>query len=87
MRALVEGQMHSVNEFQHMKKALDLLTLQRYRLEILEVPFLISFRGHSTYKQSYLNLCRIHHSSLSDSSESLSDSSESLSDSSEALTT
>ena len=28
MRALVEGQMHSINEFQHMKKALDLLTLQ-----------------------------------------------------------
>jgi len=26
MRALVEGQMHSINEFQHMKKALDLLT-------------------------------------------------------------
>ena len=24
MRALVEGQMHSINEFQHLKKAIDL---------------------------------------------------------------
>ena len=33
MRALVEGQMHSVNEFQHMKKALDLLTLQLFDVQ------------------------------------------------------
>ena len=33
MRALVEGQMHSVNEFQHMKKALDSLTLQLFDVQ------------------------------------------------------
>ncbi|MDC4231559.1 MAG: hypothetical protein M8319_04435 [Nitrosopumilus sp.] len=33
MRALVEGQMHSVNEFRHMKKALDLLTLQLFDVQ------------------------------------------------------
>ncbi len=29
-RALVKGQMHSINEFQHLKKAIDLLTLQLF---------------------------------------------------------
>ena len=33
MRALIEGQMHSINEFQHMKKALDLLTLQLFDVQ------------------------------------------------------
>ena len=33
MRALVEGQMHSVNEFQHLKKAIDLLTLQLFDVQ------------------------------------------------------
>ncbi len=32
-RALIEGQMHSINEFQHMKKALDLLTLQLFKVQ------------------------------------------------------
>ena len=32
-RALIEGQMHSINEFQHMKKALDLLTLQLFDVQ------------------------------------------------------
>lgn len=32
-RALVEGQIHSINEFQHMKKALDLLTLQLFEVQ------------------------------------------------------
>ena len=32
-RALVEGQMHSVNEFQHLKKAIDLLTLQLFDVQ------------------------------------------------------
>ena len=30
MRALVEGQMHSINEFDHLKKAIDLLTMQLF---------------------------------------------------------
>ena len=30
MRALIEGQMHSINEFQHLKKAIDLLMLQLF---------------------------------------------------------
>jgi hypothetical protein len=30
MRALVEGQIHSVNEFEHLKKAIDLVTLQLF---------------------------------------------------------
>ena len=30
MRALVEGQMHSINEFQHLKKGMDLLMLQLF---------------------------------------------------------
>ena len=32
-RALVEGQIHSVNEFQHLKKAIDLLTLQLFDVQ------------------------------------------------------
>ena len=30
MRALVEGQMHSIIEFQHLKKGMDLLMLQLF---------------------------------------------------------
>ena len=30
LRALVEGQIHSINEFDHMKKAIDLVTLQLF---------------------------------------------------------
>ena len=30
LRRLVEGQIHSVNEFDHLKKALDLITLQLF---------------------------------------------------------
>ncbi|MDH3203383.1 MAG: hypothetical protein OEL81_01740 [Nitrosopumilus sp.] len=33
MRALVEGQMHSIKEFQHLKKAIDLLTLQLFDVQ------------------------------------------------------
>jgi hypothetical protein len=33
MRALVEGQIHSINEFQHLKKAIDLLTLQLFDVQ------------------------------------------------------
>ena len=30
LRTLVEGQIHSINEFEHLKKAIDLLTLQLF---------------------------------------------------------
>jgi hypothetical protein len=30
---LVEGQIHSVNEFEHLKKALDLITLQIFEIK------------------------------------------------------
>ena len=30
IRALTEGQIHSINEFDHLKKAIDLLTLQLF---------------------------------------------------------
>lgn len=33
LRALVEGQIHSVNEFEHLKKAIDLLTLQLFDVQ------------------------------------------------------
>jgi hypothetical protein len=33
MRALVEGQIHSINEFQHLKKAIDLLMLQLFDVQ------------------------------------------------------
>ena len=33
MRSLVEGQMHSINEFGHLKKALDLITLQLFDVQ------------------------------------------------------
>ena len=33
MRRLVEGQMHSINEFQHLKKGLDLLMLQLFDVQ------------------------------------------------------
>jgi hypothetical protein len=32
-RALVEAQIHSVNEFEHLKKAIDLLTLQLFEVQ------------------------------------------------------
>jgi len=32
-RALVEGQIHSINEFEHLKKAIDLLTLQLFKVQ------------------------------------------------------
>jgi len=32
-RALVQGQIHSINEFQHLKKAIDLLTLQLFDVQ------------------------------------------------------
>jgi hypothetical protein len=33
MRALIEGQMHSINEFQHLKKGMDLLMLQLFDVQ------------------------------------------------------
>lgn len=30
LRALVEGQIHSINEFEHLKKAIDLVTLEMF---------------------------------------------------------
>lgn len=33
MRALVEGQIHSINEFQHLKKAIDVLTLELFKVQ------------------------------------------------------
>ena len=30
LRVLVEGQIHSINEFEHLKKAIDLVTLQMF---------------------------------------------------------
>ena len=33
IRALVEGQIHSVNEFEHLKKAIDLVTLQLFDVQ------------------------------------------------------
>lgn len=33
LRALVEGQLHSINEFEHLKKAIDLLTLQLFDVQ------------------------------------------------------
>ena len=33
VRALVEGQMHSINEFEHLKKATDLLLQQIFKLQ------------------------------------------------------
>lgn len=33
LRALVEGQIHSINEFEHLKKAIDLVTLQLFEVQ------------------------------------------------------
>jgi len=33
LRTLVEGQIHSVNEFEHLKKAIDLVTLQLFEVK------------------------------------------------------
>lgn len=33
LQKLVEGQIHSINEFEHLKKALDLLTVQIFELK------------------------------------------------------
>ena len=33
MRSLLEGQMHAINEFQHLKKAIDLVTLQLFEVQ------------------------------------------------------
>ena len=32
LRALIEGQIHSITEFEHLKKAIDLLTLQLFEV-------------------------------------------------------
>ena len=32
-RTLIEGQIHSINEFQHLKKAIDLLMLQLFDVQ------------------------------------------------------
>ena len=33
LKVLVENQLHSINEFEHLKKAIDLLTLQIFKVE------------------------------------------------------
>ncbi len=33
LRRLVEGQIHSINEFEHLKKAIDLVTLQLFEVQ------------------------------------------------------
>lgn len=33
LRSLVEGQIHSINEFDHLKKAIDLLTLELFKVQ------------------------------------------------------
>lgn len=33
LRVLVEGQIHSINEFDHLKKAIDLLTLELFKVQ------------------------------------------------------
>jgi len=33
MRSLIQGQIHSINEFQHLKKAIDLLMLQLFDIQ------------------------------------------------------
>ncbi|PIN83811.1 MAG: hypothetical protein COW26_07700 [Nitrosopumilales archaeon CG15_BIG_FIL_POST_REV_8_21_14_020_33_23] len=33
LRALVEGQIHSINEFEHLKKAIDLLILELFNVQ------------------------------------------------------
>ena len=33
LRRLVEGQIHSINEFDHLKKAIDLVTLQLFKVQ------------------------------------------------------
>ena len=33
LKALVENQLHSINEFEHLKKAIDLVTLQIFKVE------------------------------------------------------
>ena len=33
LRALVENQIHSINEFDHLKKAIDLLTLELFKVQ------------------------------------------------------
>ena len=33
LRRLTEGQIHSINEFEHLKKAIDLLTMQLFEVK------------------------------------------------------
>jgi len=33
LRVLMEGQIHSINEFEHLKKAIDLVTLQLFDVQ------------------------------------------------------
>jgi len=33
LKVLAENQLHSINEFEHLKKAIDLLTLQIFKVE------------------------------------------------------
>ncbi len=33
LRALIQGQIHSIDEFEHLKKAIDLVTLQLFEVQ------------------------------------------------------
>ena len=33
LRSLIEGQIHAINEFEHLKKAIDLVTLQLFEIQ------------------------------------------------------
>ena len=53
MRALVEGQMHSINEFQHLKKAIDLLTLQLFDVQNIKLRVKFSITHSTTCTSVY----------------------------------
>ena len=38
LRRLTEGQIHSINEFEHLKKAIDLLTMQLFEVKTRSIP-------------------------------------------------
>ena len=40
IRALTEGQIHSINEFDHLKKAIDLLTMQLFDVKAVSYTHL-----------------------------------------------
>ena len=54
LRYLVQGQIHSVNEFEHLKKAIDLVTLQLFEVKNNQIFYLLNQNTYSVMESDIL---------------------------------